>query len=126
MEDLSELSIIDNFKNPILIPIPLSKKRQRERGFNQSELLCRELMSLSPSSFTLRALSVRGLIEKIPDPKDSRKYLYKATFDLLTYLGLSTIAELPMYLETQRDLNSLKEDVYTTQENQEKENITNK
>jgi competence protein ComFC len=53
MEDLSELSIIDNFKNPILIPIPLSKKRQRERGFNQSELLCRELMSLSPSSFTL-------------------------------------------------------------------------
>jgi segregation and condensation protein B len=78
------------------------------------------------SSFTLRALSVRGLIEKIPDPKDSRKYLYKATFDLLTYLGLSTIAELPMYLETQRDLNSLKEDVYTTQENQEKENITNK
>lgn len=53
MEELSELSIMENFKNPILIPIPLSKKRQRERGFNQSELLCRELMSLSPSSFTL-------------------------------------------------------------------------
>lgn len=30
-------------KNPILIPVPLSKKRMRERGFNQSELIARHL-----------------------------------------------------------------------------------
>ncbi len=53
MEELSELSIIYDFKNPTLIPIPLSKKRYMERGFNQSELLCKELLILSPTSFVL-------------------------------------------------------------------------
>lgn len=32
-----------DFKQPIIIPIPLSKKRLRERGFNQSEILAEEL-----------------------------------------------------------------------------------
>jgi ComF family protein len=53
MEELSDLSIIYDFKNPTLIPIPLSKKRYMERGFNQSELLCKELLILSPTSFVL-------------------------------------------------------------------------
>lgn len=46
VEELSELSIMENFRNPLLIPIPLSKKRHRERGYNQAELICRELVSL--------------------------------------------------------------------------------
>ncbi|MEK7539344.1 MAG: phosphoribosyltransferase family protein [Patescibacteria group bacterium] len=44
MEELSELSIMENFSNPILIPIPLSAKRYRERGYNQAELICRGLI----------------------------------------------------------------------------------
>jgi len=32
-----------NIKNPILIPIPLHKKRLRWRGFNQAELLAQEI-----------------------------------------------------------------------------------
>src|SRR3972149_6767860 len=39
------------------------------------------------SSFTLRALSVRGLVEKIIDPEDNRRYLYRPSFELLSYLG---------------------------------------
>ncbi len=46
IEELSELSLMENFRNPILIPIPLSAKRQRERGFNQSELICNNLIAL--------------------------------------------------------------------------------
>ncbi len=49
------------------------------------------------SSFTLRALSVRGLIEKVQDPQDSRRYLYKPTFELLSYLGLQSIEDLPEF-----------------------------
>jgi segregation and condensation protein B len=51
------------------------------------------------SSFILRNLSIRGLIEKIPDPKDSRKNLYKPTFELLTHMGLSKIDDLPNFAE---------------------------
>lgn len=46
MEELSELSIMENFRDVILIPIPLSPKRYRERGFNQAELICKELIKI--------------------------------------------------------------------------------
>ena len=46
LEELSDLSIMENFKNPILIPIPLTKKRQRERGYNQTELIAKKLIEL--------------------------------------------------------------------------------
>ncbi|MBP9711753.1 MAG: ComF family protein [Candidatus Pacebacteria bacterium] len=46
IEELADLDIMENFKNPILIPIPLSSKRLRERGFNQTEILCRHISSL--------------------------------------------------------------------------------
>ena len=46
MEELSELSVMENFREPLLIPIPLSPKRYRERGYNQAELICRELIKI--------------------------------------------------------------------------------
>ena len=54
LEELSEMTLLENFHNPILIPIPLAPKRKAERGFNQSELLCQNLMKLDKlSNFTL-------------------------------------------------------------------------
>ena len=54
LEELSELTLMENFTNAILIPIPLSGKRYRERGYNQAELICRELEKLDKkSNFTL-------------------------------------------------------------------------
>ena len=49
------------------------------------------------SSFTLRALSIRGLVEKITDKEDNRRYIYKPTFELLSYLSLKSVEELPDY-----------------------------
>lgn len=46
IEELSELSLMKNFNKPLLIPIPLSKKRYRERGYNQALLICEELMDI--------------------------------------------------------------------------------
>ena len=54
------------------------------------------------SSFILRNLMVRGLVERDQNPNDSRGFLYKPTFELLSYLGVSSVGELPEF-ETMKE-----------------------
>jgi len=56
------------------------------------------------SSFILRILSIRGLIERTFHPTDQRKYIYQPTFELLSYLGLAKIEDLPEYDNLQKIL----------------------
>ncbi len=49
------------------------------------------------SSFILRSLLLRGLVDRRPDPQKSNVYLYEPSFDLLKYLGISKVEELPEY-----------------------------
>ncbi len=49
------------------------------------------------SSFILRSLLIRGLIDRKPDPHKGHVYLYQVSFDLLKYIGLKTNEELPEY-----------------------------
>lgn len=49
------------------------------------------------SSFILRALAVRGLVERVSDPNDSRKMVYKPSMDLLRFMGVKSLNELPEY-----------------------------
>jgi segregation and condensation protein B len=51
------------------------------------------------SSFTLRALSVRGLVSRETDKKDSRRYIYKPSFELLSFMGVKNVEELPDYAD---------------------------
>jgi competence protein ComFC len=44
--EISEKMLLENFERPLIVPIPLSRKRLRERGFNQSKLLVEELVRL--------------------------------------------------------------------------------
>jgi len=53
-------------------------------------------------SFTLRHLMIRGLIERINNPKDARAYLYKISFDFLKELGIESVEELPRYDELKK------------------------
>jgi competence protein ComFC len=46
LEELSDFALIENFREPILIPIPLTKKKQRRRGFNQAQLIAERLVKL--------------------------------------------------------------------------------
>lgn len=57
------------------------------------------------SSFTLRALSVRGLIERTEDPKDHRRFIYKPSFELLSYMGIKSVEELPDYGEVSSSID---------------------
>lgn len=56
------------------------------------------------SSFILRNLLVRGLIEKIVDPKDSRRFLYKPTLETISFMGITSIDQLPNYHEIKSQL----------------------
>ena len=56
------------------------------------------------STFILRNLLVRGLIERIQNPKDQRSFIYKPTLELLSHLGVRTLSELPEYPEVQKEL----------------------
>lgn len=64
------------------------------------------------SSFILRNLLIRGLIEKISDTKDSRRILYRPTFETLSFMGVTSIEQLPNYAEVRNQLQEI-----TKQEN---------
>lgn len=71
------------------------------------------------SSFILRALQIRGLVERIPNPKDQRSFVYKPTFDLHNYLGISKKEELPEYSKLVEELK-----IITSNENSPAKEIT--
>ena len=66
IEEISDFGQFNDFKKPILIPIPLARKRMHERGFNQATLICSELIKLDLNkNFTLE----EKVLVKINDKK---------------------------------------------------------
>lgn len=49
------------------------------------------------SSFILRSLLIRGLVQREADPKRANSFIYKPSLDLLKYLGVSRAEDLPEY-----------------------------
>ncbi|MDB4940064.1 MAG: scpB [Candidatus Doudnabacteria bacterium] len=45
--------------------------------------------------YSIRHLLIRGLIQKTPNPKDSRQILYETTVEFLQHMGLQSTKELP-------------------------------
>ncbi len=62
------------------------------------------------STFILRNLSMRGLVEKSADKNDSRKLVYKPTLELLAFMGLSSVQDLPDYGEINTQIENNLED----------------
>ena len=58
------------------------------------------------SSFIIRNLLIRGLIERRPHPTDSRSFIYATTPALLNHLGITRREELPEY---EQILNALEQ-----------------
>ncbi|MDE1924874.1 MAG: SMC-Scp complex subunit ScpB [Patescibacteria group bacterium] len=61
------------------------------------------------SSQTLRTLAMRGLVRKVPNPKDERSFLYEPTTELLAQLGVSHRSLLPEFNEVRDKLSKLEE-----------------
>ena len=60
------------------------------------------------SNFILRNLLVRGLIEKIVSPKDTRSFMYRPTFELLQHIGVSKIENVPDYQKIRTEIENFK------------------
>jgi len=60
------------------------------------------------SNFILRNLLIRGLVEKIPNPKDQRSFLYKPTIELLAHLGAGKIEDMPDYEKVRAEIDAFK------------------
>jgi segregation and condensation protein B len=85
------------------------KKEERSKELTKSSLETLSLIAYSDgvsrsdvdyirgvnSSFIIKTLTLRGFIEKLPHPTDSRKYIYTATAELYAFLGVRNKHELP-------------------------------
>lgn len=49
------------------------------------------------SSFIVRNLAMRGLIERVENPTDARAYLWRVSFDFLKHIGITRIEDLPEF-----------------------------
>lgn len=72
------------------------------------------------SSFMVRNLLMRGLIERVHNPKDSRAYMYRISEDFLKFFGLKSIADLPDYGAYSRKLEEFIKEGEATPESAEK------
>ncbi len=61
------------------------------------------------TSWTIRTLAARGLLERIPNPADAREYLYQPTVELLAHLGVRGAQELPDYAKISSELAAFEE-----------------
>ena len=76
------------------------------------------------SQFILRNLLIRGLVERIGNPKDARSFLYKTTLDLLAHLGVSKVEELPEYNKVRSDIEAFKQSTDVTDESKTPSDVT--
>lgn len=60
------------------------------------------------SNYILRNLLIRGLIEKVD--QSGRSTVYRPTFELLSYMGISRVEDLPDYEETAKAVEELREE----------------
>jgi len=60
------------------------------------------------SSFILRSLLIRGLIEREADPHRPNAFIYKPSFELLKHLGVKSLNDLPEFEQFQLLINNLR------------------
>jgi segregation and condensation protein B len=71
------------------------------------------------STYTLRALTMRGLVRRTQNPKDERSFRYEPTIELLSHLGVTTPSELPDFEDTKRRIAELEAKADETSESEE-------
>ena len=72
-----------------------------KQGISRSEI---DYIRGVNSSFILRNLLIRGLIEKMQDANDTRKFIYMPTIDTLRFMGVTNVSELPRYADVVEEL----------------------
>lgn len=68
------------------------------------------------STFILRNLLMRGLIERIENPRDKRSFAYRPTIELYAHLGITKKEDLPEYKEIMEEIERYRKDNAETEE----------
>lgn len=68
------------------------------------------------STFILRNLLVRGLIERIPNPNDARTFVYRPTVALFAHLGITHKEQLPQFADIRSAIQAYAEEQGITHE----------
>lgn len=80
------------------------------------------------SQYSLRALLMRGLIEKVANPHDARGSLYQVTTDFLQQMGLSSVKDLPDFAEVTQAIKlpetPASQEVQAAQDNTNTDDVT--
>ena len=86
LEEIGDQILFNNFTKPILIPLPLSKTRAQERGFNQSELLAKEIYLIDEKenlSFEPKVLfKIKNTESQTHKNKKDRRENIKGSFEV--------------------------------------------
>jgi segregation and condensation protein B len=72
------------------------------------------------SSFILRNLLRRGLVERIVNEQDERVFLYRPTFELFSFLGAARVEELPEYAAVQEELSAFEAGIAAEESGEDK------
>ncbi len=75
------------------------------------------------SGTALRALLLRGLIERIDNPEDRRRARYAPTIDALAHLGVARKEDLPRFIEFKNALTAEKEKQEEAEANKDHDSI---
>jgi len=72
IEDISDIRLMSPGQKIFVIPIPISKRKRKKRGYNQSEIIAKGFCSCAPENvFELRNDIVYKTIDNIPQAKIS-------------------------------------------------------
>jgi predicted amidophosphoribosyltransferase len=73
LEELGDLETFGGFSRPVLIPVPASRTRQKEKGFNQCVLIIRELVKIDKERNGNNFTSLENfLLKKVDTPHQAR------------------------------------------------------
>jgi ComF family protein len=66
-----------------IIPVPISKKRKKERGYNQSELIAREIARNLPIEYNNRCIfKIKNIVEQSKLNKEERQKNIQGVYEL--------------------------------------------
>lgn len=96
IEELADLETFNNFRNIILVPIPSSKNRQREKGFNQCVLIARELIRIDRQRKEKNFYLLENfLLKKVDTPHQTKVSNRKKRLENLKNTFLVNLEVLP-------------------------------
>lgn len=74
LEDATDMQLFSGNKKALIIPLPLSKQRQKERGYNQCELIARAAAAVYPDVFEVETSTLKRIRHTAPQTSVRKRH----------------------------------------------------